>query len=90
MRLSPGELGHFEREGYLRLPPFLTEAELDHLVECYEGPPWIGCARSDALENVQSGGDSDDQFQVFQIRTAHLQHPACSGCSSTTPACSTS
>ena len=28
-----------------------------------------------ALENVQSGNDSDEDYQVYQIRTAHLQHP---------------
>ena len=28
-----------------------------------------------ALENVQSGSDRDEDFQVYQIRTAHLQHP---------------
>ena len=27
------------------------------------------------LENVQSGGDRDEDFQVYQIRTAHLRHP---------------
>ena len=74
MRPSPDELERFEREGYLRLPPFLSEAELDHLVECYAAT--VERLRSEhALENVQSGGDSDDEFQVYQIRTAHLQHP---------------
>ena len=74
MRVTPSDREHFEREGFLRLPPFLTEAEIDHLVECYEATAHR--LRADhALENVQSGGDSDDDYQVYQIRTAHLQHP---------------
>ena len=75
MQLSSGHRAHFEREGYLRLPPVLTDAELDYLTECYAAT--VERLRSEhALENVQSGGDSDNEYQVYQIRTAHLQHPA--------------
>ena len=28
-----------------------------------------------ALENAQSDNDSGENYQVYQIRTAHLQHP---------------
>ena len=28
-----------------------------------------------ALENAQSDNDSDEDYQVYQIQTAHFQHP---------------
>ena len=60
---------------FLLAEGFLSGAEIDHLRTCYMET--IAQLRaSQALENVQSGSDSDDDFQVYQIRTAHLQHPS--------------
>ena len=74
MRLSGAQLEGFERDGYLVTDGFLGAAEIAHLQECYMATVERLQAER-RLENVQSGGDPDDQFQVYQVRTAHLQHP---------------
>jgi hypothetical protein len=74
MRLTAAQIEAFERDGYVLGNRFLNESELAHLRDCYMETV-ARLADEDALENVQSGGDSDDEFQVYQIRTAHLQHP---------------
>lgn len=75
MTLSPEQLASFERDGFLLHEPVLTGAEVDHLADCYEAT--LARLRAEqTLENVQSGGEDDGTAQVFQIRTAHLQHPA--------------
>ena len=74
MRLAQDQLEHFRREGYLLSKGFLEAEEIAHLRDCYTET----AARLQAeqvLENVQSGGDRDEDFQVYQIRTAHLRHP---------------
>jgi phytanoyl-CoA hydroxylase len=74
MRLTNDQLAQFDRDGFLVHEGFLESAELDHLTDCYMAT----LARLEAeqqLENVQSGGDSDEDHHVYQIRTAHLQHP---------------
>lgn len=74
MRLTGQQLSQFNEQGFLVTAGFLNEAELGHIRDCYMQT--LGRLRSEgALENVQSGGDKDEDFQVFQIRTAHLQHP---------------
>ena len=74
MRLYQSQIDAFYREGFLLAEGFLSGAEIDHLRTCYMET--IAQLRaSQALENVQSGSDSDEEFQVYQIRTAHLQHP---------------
>ena len=75
MSLSPEQLNQFRADGFLRVGKFLTDVELDHLADCYMST--VDRLRDErALENVQSGKDSDEDFQVYHIRTAHLQHPA--------------
>jgi phytanoyl-CoA hydroxylase len=72
--LTTDRIEQFREQGYLRVEPFLGGTELDHITECFMAT--VERLQSEhALENVQSGGDSDDEFQVYQIRTAHLQHP---------------
>ncbi len=74
MRLAQDQLERFRREGYLLSKGFLEAEEIAHLRDCYTET----AARLQAeqvLENVQSGGDRDEDFQVYQIRTAHLRHP---------------
>ena len=74
MRLAPDQLERFRRDGYLLSDGFLEPDEIAHLGACYlETAERL--ASEQALENVQSGGDRDEDFQVFQIRTAHLRHP---------------
>ena len=74
MRLTAVQVEAFERDGYVLSNGFMNESELGYLRDCYMETV-ARLADEDALENVQSGDDSDDEFQVYQIRTAHLQHP---------------
>ena len=72
MRLAPDQLDRFRRDGYLLSDGFLEAEEIEHLRACYlETAERL--AAEQALENVQSGGDRDEDFQVYQIRicTAH-------------------
>jgi ectoine hydroxylase-related dioxygenase (phytanoyl-CoA dioxygenase family) len=74
MRLTDAQLTHFRDQGYLVTDGFFGAAELDHIRACYTDT--LDRLRAEnGLENVQSGGDRDEDYQVFQIRTAHLQHP---------------
>ncbi len=74
MHLTADQIARFEREGYLLSEGFLGAEEVAHLRACYmETAERLAAER--ALENVQSGGDRDEDYQVWQIRTAHLQHP---------------
>ncbi|MDG2286399.1 MAG: phytanoyl-CoA dioxygenase family protein [Alphaproteobacteria bacterium] len=74
MRLTENELEDFRSRGYLVTYGFLGASEIDHIRACYmETVERLRAERT--LENVQSGGDRDQDFQVFQIRTANLQHP---------------
>jgi len=74
MRLSAAELESFAEDGYVVTGGFLEPAEIAHLQDCYMQT--VERLRGErVLENVQSGGDPDEDFQVYQIRTAHLQHP---------------
>ena len=74
MKLTPEQVASFWQDGYLLSDGFLDTAEVAHLKECYMATVdrLVG---DGALENVQSGNDSDEDYQVYQIRTAHLQHP---------------
>ncbi len=74
MRLAQDQLEHFRREGYLLSKGFLEAEEIAHLRDCYTEIA-ARLQAEQALENVQSGGDRDEDFQVYQIRTAHLRHP---------------
>ena len=74
MRLTDVQLQQFQRHGYLICDGFLAPAEVDHIAECYMATV-ERLRQEEVLENVQSGGDADDDFQVYQVRTAHLQHP---------------
>ena len=74
MRLGDADLSRFRDQGYLVTQGFLDADEIAHITACYmETVERLRAERN--LENVQSGGDRDEDFQVFQIRTAHLQHP---------------
>lgn len=74
MRLSEEQCAAFERDGCLLAEGFFGDDEIELIQRCYmEAVDRL--KRENALQNVQSGGDSDDAFQVYQIRTAHLQHP---------------
>jgi len=74
MRLTSSQLESFERDGFVLSDGFLDDAEVDHIAACYM-ETIDRLSQEGALENVQSGEDADEDFQVFQIRTAHLQHP---------------
>ncbi|MBH67252.1 MAG: hypothetical protein CMM58_02755 [Rhodospirillaceae bacterium] len=74
MKLSDKEIKTFWEEGFLLNDGFLEVQEIEHLKECYMMTV-ARLAQEGALDNVQSGDDSDDEYQVYQIRTAHLQHP---------------
>jgi hypothetical protein len=73
MRLTRAKADAFESDGYVLDNGFLNESELAHLLDGYmETVTWL--LGEGALEKVQSGDDRDDDYQVYQIRTAHLQH----------------
>lgn len=74
MRLTAEQVRAFEREGFVLSDGFLTTEEIEHLRDCYMETIERLTAEG-ALENVQSGTDRDEDYQVFQIRTAHLRHP---------------
>jgi phytanoyl-CoA hydroxylase len=74
MRLTRSQLKSFENNGYLINDGFLSDEEIAHLQVCYMETA-ERLKQEQALENVQSGEDSDDDYQVYQIRTAHLRHP---------------
>ena len=74
MRLTKTQVEAFERDGYILDKGFLNVSELEHLRDCYMETV-TRLYGEGALENVQSGDDRDDDYQVYQIRTAHLQHP---------------
>ncbi len=74
MQLSQDQVEQFHREGYLLVNSFLSPEEVSHIQDCYMQT--LDALRDEqALENVQSGGDRDEDYQVYQIRTAHLRHP---------------
>jgi len=75
MRLDQTQLDDFNRDGFVVVEPFLSEAEIDHLAQCYTNT-LERLAAENTLANVQSGQDKDEDFQVYHIRTAHLQHAA--------------
>ena len=74
MRLNAAQIEQFERDGYFLADGFLGAEEVTHLQDCYMATV-DRLSRERTLQNVQSGEDDDEDFQVFQIRTAHLQHP---------------
>ena len=74
MKLTPEQVESFHRDGCLVVDGFLDDHEVDHIRACYMKTV-ERLAREKVLENVQSGEDSDDDRQVYQIRTAHLRHP---------------
>lgn len=74
MRLTASQLDDFARDGFVLSDGFLSDTEIEHISKCYM-ETIDRLANEGALENVQSGEDQDEDFQVFQIRTAHLQHP---------------
>ena len=74
MKLTPTQIDAFERDGYLVIDGFLGDEEITHIQDCYMQTV-ARLTREGTLENVQSGADRDEDFQVYQIRTAHLQHP---------------
>ena len=74
MHLSTAQIEQFERDGFVLADGFLDADEVTHLQDCYMATV-DRLSRENTLQNVQSGEDNDDEFQVYQIRTAHLQHP---------------
>ena len=74
MKLDATQIEAFEHDGYVLTDGFLSEEEITHIQDCYMDTV-ARLTRENALENVQSGADRDEDFQVYQIRTAHLQHP---------------
>ena len=74
MKLTPEQVEEFHRNGCLVVDGYLDDHEIDHIRGCYVETV-ERLARDNVLENVQSGEDGDDEFQVYQIRTAHLRHP---------------
>lgn len=74
MKLSAAQVESFERDGYVLADGFLGDEEITHIQDCYMETV-ARLTREQALENVQSGEDEDEDFQVYQIRTAHLRHP---------------
>lgn len=74
MRLTQAQIQQFHREGYLLVDGFLSTEEIALVQDCYMQT--LERLRAEqTLENVQSGGDRDEDYQVFQIRTAHQRHP---------------
>lgn len=74
MKLSEEQLTAFEQDGYVLADGFLGQDEIGHVQDCYM-ETLERLKREDVLENVQSGEDRDEDYQVYQIRTAHLRHP---------------
>lgn len=74
MNLSSEQIAAFERDGFLLHSGILDAAEVSHIRDCYMDT-LERLSDEGVLENVQSGDDEDEAFQVYQIRTAHLQHP---------------
>lgn len=74
MRLTEQQVEQFHRDGYLLADGFLSPEEVSLIQDGYM-QTLARLRDAHALENVQSGGDRDEDCQVFQIRTAHLRHP---------------
>lgn len=74
MRLSAAQIDSFERDGFVLADGFFDDDEVTHLQDCYMTTV-DRLTREQSIQNVQSGEDDDADFQVYQIRTAHLQHP---------------
>ena len=73
MRLSAAQIDSFERDGFVLADGFFGDDEVAHLQDCYMATV-NRLTREQSIQNVQSGEDDDADFQVYQIRTAHLQH----------------
>jgi ectoine hydroxylase-related dioxygenase (phytanoyl-CoA dioxygenase family) len=73
MRLSREQVQSFLDQGYLVVTPNLEPSEIVALEQAFDAT--LARLRDEGrLQNVQSGKDSDDAAQVYQLRTAHLLH----------------
>ena len=74
MRLSQQQLDTFSSNGFLLVDGFYSNDEIELFQHCFMQTV-ARLQREEVLQNVQSGEDADEDYQVFQIRTAHLRHP---------------
>ena len=74
MKLADEQVEFFFREGYLVSDLGLGADEIAELQDAFM-QTLERLQREGRLQNVQSGKDSDEQAQVYQLRTAHLLHP---------------
>ncbi|NKB58831.1 MAG: hypothetical protein GKS00_21075 [Alphaproteobacteria bacterium] len=73
MKLDAAQISAFDRDGFVLSDGYLDDGEIAHIQDCYMETA-ARLQHEQSLENVQSGEDEDTDFQVYQIRTAHLQH----------------
>lgn len=75
MQLSAEQVERFRATGYLLIQQFLPEATLERYRAAYMET--VERLRAeDALRNGAAADDSDAHGKVYQLRTAHLLHPA--------------
>jgi hypothetical protein len=67
MKLDATQIEAFEHDGYVLTDGFLSEKEITHIQDCYMDTV-ARLTREKTLENVQSGADPDEDFQVYQDR----------------------
>lgn len=75
MRFTAEQRDQWLEQGYLVGDRFLDDAQLDGIAAAFL-ETIERLRQDDKLENVKSDEAPDDEAQVFQIRTAHLAHPA--------------
>ena len=74
MRLTEDQKQFYFDQGYLALDAGLTNGEVIELQQAFDRT-LERLQVEGRLQNVQSGKESDESVQVYQLRTAHLLHP---------------
>jgi len=75
MQLTQDQIAQFRETGYLLIDRFLPEATIARYRAAYMATV-ERLAADNALRNGAAADDSDAHEKVYQLRTAHLLHPA--------------
>lgn len=75
MQLSSAQLQHFRSQGYLLIDRFLDDDKIEVLRDAYMATVEL-LRREGTLRNAAASDDSEAHLKVYQLRTAHLLHPA--------------
>ena len=78
MGLTGDQRQFYFDQGYLVSESGLADGEIAQLQAAFD-QTLEQLQREGRLQNVQSGKDSDEAAQVYQLRTAHLLHPRFDG-----------